>query len=361
MGTILLEGMEFFAFHGCFKEEQIIGTKFIVDIQIEVAGRKNSEVLSPVPNHLGEAALNLLTLGAHDRVKKSMDGHRRTFSEYKEWHKKHENSERETRLVLLQLVNQKRSAFTSLSNIKDVLPVMEFVDGDDTGLRSGDIINIRRIKETLTAGEVALGGVAGTGAGITSAFTSWSLVGTLGAASTGTPIIALAGAAKVSAILAWLGGGSLAAGGAGMAGGAVALLGIAFIPALVVSGGLQHFLANRKINEIEKEAAEATETVLKIKDNLPRLAEMRDRAQKMLLEVEKARDEFVTEYNYYRLTTKQRWALVILKVEPLVNSMKNPFYYFSRMLEQQRRKQLIASANRLAKIIQTPVVSTSAA
>jgi dihydroneopterin aldolase len=36
MGTILLEGMEFFAFHGCFKEEQIIGSKFIVDLSVEV-------------------------------------------------------------------------------------------------------------------------------------------------------------------------------------------------------------------------------------------------------------------------------------------------------------------------------------
>ena len=36
MGTILLEGMEFFAFHGCFKEEQIIGTKFIADLTVEV-------------------------------------------------------------------------------------------------------------------------------------------------------------------------------------------------------------------------------------------------------------------------------------------------------------------------------------
>ena len=36
MGTILLEGMEFFAFHGCFKEEQIIGTKFIVDLVVDV-------------------------------------------------------------------------------------------------------------------------------------------------------------------------------------------------------------------------------------------------------------------------------------------------------------------------------------
>ena len=35
MGKILLEGMEFFAYHGCFKEEQLIGTKFIVDIEVE--------------------------------------------------------------------------------------------------------------------------------------------------------------------------------------------------------------------------------------------------------------------------------------------------------------------------------------
>jgi dihydroneopterin aldolase len=34
MGQIILEGMEFFAFHGCFREEQIIGSKFRVDLRI---------------------------------------------------------------------------------------------------------------------------------------------------------------------------------------------------------------------------------------------------------------------------------------------------------------------------------------
>ena len=32
---ISVEGMEFFAYHGCFKEEQIIGTKFMVDVFLE--------------------------------------------------------------------------------------------------------------------------------------------------------------------------------------------------------------------------------------------------------------------------------------------------------------------------------------
>jgi 7,8-dihydroneopterin aldolase/epimerase/oxygenase len=43
MGQISLEGMEFFAYHGHFKEEQIIGTRFIVDLIME-ADTKEAEV-----------------------------------------------------------------------------------------------------------------------------------------------------------------------------------------------------------------------------------------------------------------------------------------------------------------------------
>ena len=35
MGFIRLEGMEFYAFHGHFMEEQIVGNSFIVDLEIE--------------------------------------------------------------------------------------------------------------------------------------------------------------------------------------------------------------------------------------------------------------------------------------------------------------------------------------
>lgn len=34
MGTISIKGMEFFAYHGCFSEEQIIGNHFIVDLDM---------------------------------------------------------------------------------------------------------------------------------------------------------------------------------------------------------------------------------------------------------------------------------------------------------------------------------------
>lgn len=33
-GTIQIEGMEFYAYHGCFREEQIVGSKFLVDISL---------------------------------------------------------------------------------------------------------------------------------------------------------------------------------------------------------------------------------------------------------------------------------------------------------------------------------------
>ncbi|MGM0613924.1 MAG: dihydroneopterin aldolase [Bacteroidota bacterium] len=34
MGLISIEGMEFYAYHGCFAEEKQIGTKFMLDIHI---------------------------------------------------------------------------------------------------------------------------------------------------------------------------------------------------------------------------------------------------------------------------------------------------------------------------------------
>ncbi len=35
MGLIQLEDMEFFSFHGCFKEERIIGNRFLVTVSFE--------------------------------------------------------------------------------------------------------------------------------------------------------------------------------------------------------------------------------------------------------------------------------------------------------------------------------------
>lgn len=53
MSVISIEGMEFFAYHGCFAEEQIIGTKFRVDLFIEVNTEKaeHSDHLNDTVNY----------------------------------------------------------------------------------------------------------------------------------------------------------------------------------------------------------------------------------------------------------------------------------------------------------------------
>ena len=43
MGLIQIENMEFYAFHGHFKEEQIVGNKFLVNLTIETDMQKPRE------------------------------------------------------------------------------------------------------------------------------------------------------------------------------------------------------------------------------------------------------------------------------------------------------------------------------
>jgi len=43
MGLIQIEGMEFYAFHGHYKEEQKVGSKFLVDLTIETDMKRPRE------------------------------------------------------------------------------------------------------------------------------------------------------------------------------------------------------------------------------------------------------------------------------------------------------------------------------
>lgn len=89
-----------------------------------------------------------------------------------------------------------------------------------------------------------------------------AIVTTFGAASAGTAISALTGAAATNAALAWLGGGTLVAGGAGVAGGEALLalagpIGWAIGGAAVVGGGL--FASGKNKEAAEKMYSQAAE------------------------------------------------------------------------------------------------------
>jgi len=53
MSIISIEGMEFFAYHGCFKEEQVIGTKFRIDLFLDVdtSAAEKSDQLQDTVNY----------------------------------------------------------------------------------------------------------------------------------------------------------------------------------------------------------------------------------------------------------------------------------------------------------------------
>jgi 7,8-dihydroneopterin aldolase/epimerase/oxygenase len=53
MGKIILEEMEFFAYHGCFQEEQVIGNRFVVSLEFETntAAAEQSDQLHDTVNY----------------------------------------------------------------------------------------------------------------------------------------------------------------------------------------------------------------------------------------------------------------------------------------------------------------------
>jgi dihydroneopterin aldolase len=64
MGIIELEGMEFYAYHGCFKEEQIVGNKFTVYVRMEYDETKAAQ-----SDYIGDA-LNYQR--AYEKIKEQL-------------------------------------------------------------------------------------------------------------------------------------------------------------------------------------------------------------------------------------------------------------------------------------------------
>ncbi len=110
---------------------------------------------------------------------------------------------------------------------------------------------------SIGAIDVLAGLGAGAGAGALIGWGAYGGVMAIGAASTGTAISTLSGAAATNATLAWLGGGALAANGGGMALGSAVLGGLVAGPALLIAGGLFAASAKEKLNNAKSNLAEA--------------------------------------------------------------------------------------------------------
>jgi dihydroneopterin aldolase len=70
MGLIEIEGMDFFAYHGCFKEERVIGTRFTVDVWLttDTSVSETSDELKHTVNYQTVYALIRLEMEQHSHL-----------------------------------------------------------------------------------------------------------------------------------------------------------------------------------------------------------------------------------------------------------------------------------------------------
>lgn len=166
--------------------------------------------------------------------------------------------------VLSQVGNKRASAL--LKNSKESFSVEDLKECNIA------VSEIKALDLTKTV-------VSGAAVGALLSYGALGGVGTFAAASTGTLISGLSGAAATNATLAWLGGGSLAAGGFGMAGGMIALGGIALAPVLAIGGFMLASKAEEAVSNAyayESDVSKAVEDMKLIKTNLKAIVAAKD-------------------------------------------------------------------------------------
>lgn len=158
-------------------------------------------------------------------------------------------------------LNLLESSVMDFVNNFSLLKNVEFKDTPGLDELNNFKIDKQELKELKELGGFAtsiMGGIAGGAlGGAITAFGAYGAAGTLAAASTGTAIASLSGAAATNATLAFFGGGSLAAGGLGMAGGTMVLGGLVAGPALAIMGFIVGAKANTEKNKAYENLASA--------------------------------------------------------------------------------------------------------
>lgn len=176
----------------------------------------------------------------------------------------------------------------------------------------------KELKEASAGAAVLLGGlggaVAGTAGGYAAAGAATTAVMTFGAASTGTAISGLSGAAATNATLAAIGGGSLASGGGGMALGASILGGATLGVGLLVGG----VIFNAVGGSLSDKADEAYDQACRTEKEVERIV-------KYLKELTTAADKFKQSLTMIQKEYKSRLDMLDYIVNSLGKTQWNEF------------------------------------
>lgn len=190
------------------------------------------------------------------------------------------------------------------------------------------------LKVLAVGGSFAAVGVAATPALVTAAVTSMC------AASTGTAIATLSGAAAQNAVLAWLGGGAIASGGGGMAAGTVVMGaltgGVAVGAAILAAGSLTSAFYSRKLTETTKYLAAVEEWSAEVRKSWVALEAM----QKRIAEIKSVTTEL-----------EQRASLQMDRLEAII-----PSFSRENMDHVRTFQQAAIMAKSMSELAQTPLL-----
>ncbi|OAN17984.1 chemotaxis protein [Photobacterium jeanii] len=153
----------------------------------------------------------------------------------------------------------------------------------------------------LSATEYLSKVVAGGMGGAAAAYAVYGGVMALAAASTGTPIAALSGAAAYNAAMAAIGGGSLAAGGFGMAGGAMVLGGVVAAPIIAVAGWAFASHAEEALNDARETRIEVDDAVSKMVKGKKQLNKTRLYVDQIYTETNRVYQIFLTYFDSLKM------------------------------------------------------------
>ena len=156
-----------------------------------------------------------------------------------------------------------------------------------------DKIDGLALSTTSYVGKIAGGGVAGAAA----AYAVYGGVMALAAASTGTPIAALSGAAAYNATMAAIGGGALSAGGFGMAGGAMVLGGVVAAPILAIAGWAFASHAEDALNDAWDTETEIDNAVSKMSKAKIQLNKTQDFVERIYIQTERIYHSFLQYFD----------------------------------------------------------------
>ena len=257
-------------------------------------------------------------------------------------------------LLKLEIWDRDMSRFRRLYRRLHPIELINQVDADAGRIPVTNLVLGEMAELSGHASQVLAGGALGVGAGALAGVAAYGGAMMFGAASTGTAISALAGAAATNATLAWFGGGSLAVGGLGMAGGTAVLGGIVAGPVLAAGGLVIAVMARKNLAKARENLAEAKKAAAEMRLAASILDGIRRVASQFHEKIERVRDRFAvvldaldaqivrsgTDYRAYNKTERELVHLVALFAQVMKGLLETPFLTKEGQLRKDYRDAL---------------------